>query len=448
MMAIGGVVGGGLFLGSGEVIHSAGPGAIFSYALVGLFMVFIMRMLGEMATVHPSSGSFSTYSHHEIGPWAGYTIGWLYLFYWIVTVTIESMMAAIIIHVWIPSLSIGIISFLCIALLTLTNIFSAKLFGEFEYWFSIIKVVAIVSFLIIGTTMIFGLFPHLESPGVSNLLDRGGLLPNGPNSLLLAISVVIFAYPGIEIPTIAAGESPNPQKAVMGAINSVIWRVLVFYIGSITILVTLLPWNSSSALESPFVTVLDMLNIPAASLIMNILILVAVLSCLNTGIYTTSRMLYSLAEKGDAPKIFLRVTKKGSPIWAVLGCTVFSFITLFSSTISPDKLYLLLINASACIALLVYLFVAVSHVRMRKRLEIEDPKALIVKMWLFPYLSYFVIAAMISLIVAMAFMETTRVQLLATLATTLIVLVSYSFTKFKKKESNQTEVEDGRRKTI
>jgi len=347
-----------------------------------------------------------------------------------------------IIHEWVPSLSIGVISFLCIALLTLTNIFSAKLFGEFEYWFCIIKVVAIVSFLIIGVAMIFGLFPHFEKPGVSNLINRGGLLPNGPESLLLAISVVIFAYPGIEIPTIAAGESPNPQKAVMAAINSVIWRILVFYIGSITILVTLLPWDSSSTLESPFVTVLDMLNIPGASLIMNILILVAVLSCLNTGIYTTSRMLYSLAEKGDAPKAFLRVTKKGSPIWAVLGCTVFSFITLFSSTVSPDKLYLLLINATACIALLVYLIVAVSHVRMRKRLERDNPKILIVKMWFFPYLTYFVITAMVSLIVAMAFMETTRIQLLATLATAVIVLVSYSLTKLKKKASNQTEEQE------
>ncbi|OVE34527.1 GABA permease [Priestia aryabhattai] len=438
MMAIGGVVGGGLFLGSGAVINSAGPSAVFSYALVGLFMVFIMRMLGEMSTVYPSSGSFSTYAHNEIGPWAGYTIGWLYLFYWIVVIAIESMMAAIIIHEWVPFMPVGIISFICIALLTLTNIFSAKLFGEFEYWFSIIKVVAIIAFLIIGTAMIMGLFPHIEKPGTSNLLDRGGLMPNGPSSLLLAISVVIFAFPGMEIATIAAGESPNPQKAVMAAINSVIWRVLIFYIGSVTILVTLLPWDSSSVLKSPFVTVLDMLGVPGASLIMNIIILVAVLSVLNTGIYTTSRMLYSLAEKGDAPKVFLRVTKKGSPIWAVLGCTGFSLITLLSSTVSPDKLYLLLINATACIALIVYLFVAISHVRMRNRLERDNPDALIVRMWLFPYLTYFVIISMAALVIAMAFIETTRLQLIATIVTTVIVLISYPLTKIKNKDSDQS----------
>ncbi|WP_410777727.1 amino acid permease [Ectobacillus funiculus] len=442
MMAIGGVIGGGLFLGSGAVIHSTGPGAVFSYALVGMFMVFIMRMLGEMSTVYPSSGSFSTYAHNEIGPWAGYTIGWLYWFYWVVVITIEAMMAGMIIHEWVPSISIGMIGFLCIVLLTLTNIFSARLFGEFEYWFSIIKVVAIVSFLIIGIAMIFGLFPHIEKPGVSNLLDRGGLMPNGFGSLLTAIMVVIFAYPGIEITTIAAGESPNPQKAVMAAINSVIWRILVFYIGSVTILVTILPWDSSSALKSPFVTVLDMLRIPGASLIMNIIILVAVLSVLNTGIYTTSRMLYSLAEKGDAPRVLLRVTKKGSPIWAVLGSTVFSLVALVSSTISPDKLYLLLINAIACIALIVYIVVALSHVRMRKRLERDNPEALIVRMWLFPYLTYFTIAAMVSVLIAMALIETNRSQLIATLITTAIVLASYFLTKLKKRSSDQIKSDE------
>ncbi|WP_445506413.1 amino acid permease [Niallia sp. 03190] len=438
MMAIGGVVGGGLFLGSGTVINSAGPGAVFTYALVGMFMVFIMRMLGEMSTAHPNSGSFSTYAYNEIGPWAGYTIGWLYWFYWVVVIAIEAMMAAIIIHEWVPFISVGILSLLCIILLTLTNFFSARLFGEFEYWFSIIKVVAIVSFLIIGVAMIFGLFPQVEKPGVSNLLDRGGIMPKGINSLLIAISVVIFAYPGIEIATIAAGESQNPKKAVMVAINSVIWRILVFYIGSVTILVTLLPWNSSSILKSPFVSVLDMLEIPGASLIMNIIILVSVLSVLNTGIYTTSRMLFSLAEKGDAPKALLRVTKKGAPIWAVLGSTVFSLITLLSSTISPDKLYVLLINATSCIALIVYLFVAISHVRMRKRLERNNPEALIVKMWFFPYLTYFTIAAMVCLLIAMAFMETTRIQLIATLTTTAIILISYVLTS-KKQGSKQTE---------
>jgi GABA permease len=425
MISIGGVIGGGLFVGSGAVINSAGPGAIFSYTLVGILVIFVMRMLGEMATVYPSSGSFSTYAHEEIGQWAGYTIGWLYWFFWAIVVPIEATIGASLLHNWFSFIPVWMLSLIVIVLLALTNVYSAKMFGEFEYWFAVIKVAAIVLFLILGITIIFGLVPVIQSPGISNLLGRGGLIPNGVGSILIGITIVIFAFPGAEIATIAAGESPNPKKSVMHAINSVIWRILVFYIGSISILVTLLPWDSSSLLKSPFVTVLNMVGIPAAAEIMNIIVLIAVLSCLNSGIYTASRMLYSLAQKKDAPSIFLRVSKRGAPVWAVLGSTIFSCICVIFSYVSPDKLFFFLVNASGAIMLLVYLVIAFTHLRMRKRLERENPEALVVKMWFYPYLTYLTIISLLGILISMAFISSERSQLFLTLVITGLVVCSF-----------------------
>jgi GABA permease len=440
MISIGGVIGGGLFVGSGAVINSTGPGAILAYMSVGALVIFLMRMLGEMATVYPSSGSFSTYAHNEIGPWAGYTVGWLYWFFWAVVIPIEAMIGASILHEWFPSLSVGALSIIIILLLTLTNLGSAKLFGEFEYWFAILKVVALVLFIILGAAIILGLIPNVEKPGVSNLLDRGGFLPNGITSILIGITIVVFAFPGTEIVTIAAGESPNPKKSVMVAINSVIWRILFFYVGSISVIVTILPWNSSTLLKSPFVTVLDMVGIPAAADIMSLIILIAVLSCLNSGLYTASRMLYSLSQKGDAPRIFSRVSKNGTPFWAVLGSTSFSYVCLISSIASPDKIFLYLINASGAIMLLVYLAIAVTQIYMRKRLERENPKALVVKMWLFPYLTYITILSMVAILVSMAFIDSARSQLTLTLSVALLVLVSYFiFKRANEQPSNYEE---------
>lgn len=440
MISIGGVIGGGLFMGCGAAIHSAGPGALFTYILVGLLVVFIMRMLGEMASVHPTSGSFSTYAEEEIGPWAGYTIGWLYWFFWASIIPVEAMMGASIIHSWFTFLPIGLLSFFFILALTLSNIFSVRTYGEFEYWFAAIKVVAIILFLILGAAIILGLVPSYKSPGLSNILGHGGLIPRGIGPVLLAMTTVLFSFPGSEIVTIAAVESPDPKRSVMFAINSVVWRILLFYIGSIFLIVMILPWNSSSILKSPFVMVLDRVGIPGASLLMSFVILTAVLSCLNSGLYTASRMLYSLAEKGNAPGIFSQVNHKGTPIWAVLGSTVFSLVCTILGFVSPDKLFVFLMNASGAVMLLVYLVIAVSELRMRKRLENDDPDSLIVKMWQFPFLTYVTIACLAGIFLYMALVDSTRSQVLLTSLVALVVVGS--FFAFKRETARQLSKED------
>lgn len=441
MISIAGVIGAGLFIGSGAVINASGPGAILSYAFAGAIVVLVMRMLGEMAAAHPTSGSFSTYASDAIGPWAGFTIGWLYWFFWVVVIAIEAIAGAAIMQYWIPDFPLWLMALILTVLLTLTNLFSVKSFGEFEYWFSLIKVISIGLFLVLGLCVIFGWYPGVGAPGTANLLGAGGFIPTGFGSVLLGITVVIFSFMGTEIVAIAAGESDHPGKAVRIATNSVIWRILIFYIGSIAIVVTLLPWNSANILVSPFVAVLDYIGIPAAAQLMNFVVLTAVLSCLNSALYANSRMLFGMAKKGDAPKAFLKLSKKGVPVRAILFSTVFSYIAVIFSYTSPDKIFLFLINSSGAVALLVYLVIAFSHLRMRRKLEKENPEALQLRMWLFPYLTYATIIVITGIYVAMLIIESLRVQALLTLLIASLTIISYFI--FARKKDRAEELDEG-----
>lgn len=432
MISLSGVIGAGLFVGSGIIISQTGPGAVLSYVFAGLIVVLVMRMLGEMATVNPNTGSFAVYAREGIGEWAGYTTGWLYWFFWVIVIALEAVAGAAIIHEWLPSVPVWLISVTLILLLLLTNIFSVKSFGEFEYWFSIIKIGSIILFLILGVSVILGVVPNIESPGVSNLMNMGGFMPNGISSVLVGVAIVFHAFVGVEIPAIAAGETSDPVKSVRKALNSVVWRILIFYIGSITILVTLLPWNSASLLKSPFVAALESLGIPYAPLIMNIVVLTALLSCLNSGLYTSSRMLFSLSKKGDAPKMFAKVSKSGVPIYAVIASTLFGFICTIFNYISPDKIFFFLVNSSGGVGILVYLAIAVSHLRLRKRMEKENPGVFKIKMWLFPYLTYATIIAMISVLTLMAFIDSQRPQFIFTMLFSFIVICSFFIVRQKK----------------
>ncbi|KAB2332246.1 amino acid permease [Cytobacillus depressus] len=436
MIALGGVIGAGLFVGSGAAIHKTGPGILVSYAIAGTLVFLIMRLLGEMATANPTSGSFSEYARDTIGPWAGVTVGWLYWFQWVVVIAIEAIAGAAIIHLWYPELPMWFLTFALTLSLTLTNIYSVKSFGEFEYWFAMIKVASIIAFLILGVSIIFG-FSSSSSVGVTNLVQNGGFFPHGISAVFLGIITVFFSFAGTEVATIAAAESKDPVKSVGKAINSTIMRVLIFYIGSIAVVVTLLPWDSANVLQSPFVAVLEYLEIPFAAHIMNFIVLTAVLSCLNAGLYTTSRMMFSLANKGDAPKYFLKLNKKGVPARAVFASTIFSYVAVIMSFISPEVVFLFLVNSSGAIILLVYLVIAFSQLRMRKKLERDNPEALKMKMWLYPYLTYATIIGIIAILVSMGLIESTRSQLYSTLILTFLIIVCNHL--FRKNKNNVEE---------
>ncbi|KPC58961.1 amino acid permease [Streptomyces chattanoogensis] len=422
MIAIGGVIGAGLFVGSGAGIAAAGPGILISYALTGLLVVLVMRMLGEMAAASPTSGSFSAYADRALGRWAGFTIGWLYWFFWSVVLAVEATAAATILTGWVPAVPQWAWALLVMIVLTGTNLVSVGSFGEFEFWFAGIKVVAIVVFLVVGALAVFGLPPGDHAVGLSNLTGQGGFLPHGPGAILSGMLLVVFSFMGSEIVTLAASESPNPVQAVRKAVSSVIWRIALFYLGSIAVIVTLLPWNDPAVRKSPYVAVLESLDIPYAGTVMDVVVLTAVLSCLNSGLYTASRMAFSLGERGDAPKSFATVNKGGVPAVATWASVAFGFIATIFSYTSKDTVFQFLLNSSGAVALFVWLVICFSQLRMRRDIERNTPERLTVRMWLYPWLTYATIGLIVFVVGYMFYDPDGREQMVLSVVAAVVVL--------------------------
>ncbi|MDA0162757.1 amino acid permease [Solirubrobacter ginsenosidimutans] len=418
MISLGGVIGAGLFVGSGAVINQTGPAAVLSYLAAGLLVVLVMRMLGEMAVANPSTGSFADYAGLAMGNWARFVVGWLYWYFWVIVLAVEAAAGAGIIQEWLPGVPIWASSLVLMLALTATNLVSVKAFGEFEFWFASIKVVAILVFIAIAMVYVIG---H----GVPELTANGGFAPKGGVAILSGIVIVIFAFVGAEIATIAAAESKEPGEAVTRATNSVIVRVLTFYVLSIFLIVAILPWNSAELGKSPFAAALGEIGFPAAEQVMNAVVLTAVLSCLNSGLYVASRMNFALARSGDAPQWMVRLNGRGVPARAILIATSVGFLSVIANVISPEKVFLFLLNSSGAVALFVYLLIAVSQLVLRRRLEKENPEHIQVRMWLYPYLTWFTIAAIVVVIGSMAFVDDVRSQLYLGLLSVAVVLAAY-----------------------
>lgn len=440
MIAIGGVIGAGLFVGSSSGIAAAGPAILVSYALVGTMVVLVMRMLGEMAAARPTSGSFSTYADQALGRWAGFSIGWLYWFFWVVVLAVEATAGAVILNGWIPAVPQWGWALIVMVVLTLTNLVSVGSYGEFEFWFAGIKVVAIGGFVVIGLLAVFGVLPGSDNPGAgfAHLTDAGGFMPQGAGAILTGVLMVVFSFMGSEIVTLAAGESEDPQRAVTKATNSVIWRIGVFYLGSIFVVITLLPWNDKSIVkDGSYVAALNSIGIPHAGQVMNVIVLTAVLSCLNSGLYTASRMAFSLGQRGDAPKSFARTNTRGVPQTAILGSVVFGFVAVWFNYQWKDTVFDFLLNSSGAVALFVWLMIAFTQLRMRGIILREQPEKLVVKMWLFPYLTWVTIAMISFVLVYMLTDEAGRKQVLLSLLAAAFV-VAFSLIREKVRPRVET----------
>jgi GABA permease len=375
MIAIGGIIGAGLFVGTGPILNQAGPATILTYLLTGTILILIMRMLGEMAVAQPSVGSFSDYSRMALGNWAGFAVGWLYWYFWAIVVGFEAVVAAGILGQYIPGVAPWLISLILILLLTATNLYSVGSYGEFEFWFAGIKVAAIIIFIVLAALFIIGVIPG-GGVGISNLYDEGGFFPNGSLVMFSGVVTVIFAFVGAEIVTIAASESNEPERGIARATNQVIIRILLFYVVSVFFVACVVPWNITFAEEvirSPFTVAFERMGIPFAPDIMNFVVLTAVLSVLNSSLYTTSRMLFALTRHNDAPQFFLHTTRRGVPIWAILAGTSFGYVSVLIYYFFPAQVFTWLINASGAIALFAYLLIAISELFMRRRLEREAP---------------------------------------------------------------------------
>lgn len=440
MIAIGGVIGAGLFVGSSSGIAAAGPAILVSYALVGTMVVLVMRMLGEMAAARPTSGSFSTYADQALGRWAGFSIGWLYWFFWVVVLAVEATAGAVILNGWIPSVPQWGWALIVMVVLTLTNLVSVGSYGEFEFWFAGIKVVAIGGFVVIGLLAVFGVLPGSDNPGAgfAHLTDAGGFMPQGAGAILTGVLMVVFSFMGSEIVTLAAGESEDPQRAGTKATNSVIWRIGVFYLGSIFVVITLLPWNDKSIVkDGSYVAALNSIGIPHAGQVMNVIVLTAVLSCLNSGLYTASRMAFSLGQRGDAPKSFARTNARGVPQTAILGSVVFGFVAVWFNYQWKDTVFDFLLNSSGAVALFVWLMIAFTQLRMRGIILREQPEKLVVKMWLFPYLTWVTIAMISFVLIYMLTDEAGRKQVLLSLLAAAFV-VAFSLIREKVRPRVET----------
>jgi len=408
LIALGGIIGAGLFVGSSAAINMAGPSVLISYGLSGVLVFLIMRMLGEMAVARPGAGSFAEYSALSLGHWAGFMTGWLYWYFWVITVGVETIAGATLIHHWMAT-PIWLIGLVLIVVMTATNLMSVRMYGEFEFWFASLKVGAIAVFILIGLGFIFGFGPG-ASEAMNLWTDHGGVFPRGLAAPFAAIPVVIFSMMGSEVATIAAAETKDPAHNVARAARTVSLRILVFYVFSIAIIISVAPWDSFVPGDSPFTKSLETMRIPGAGFLMSVVAVTAVLSCLNSGLYITSRMLYELARRGDAPAIFAVTSASRVPRLGILLGTLAGFLAALASIISPNGVFLFLINTSGAIILFIYMIIAFGQIRFRQRLEAQGEK-LKLKMWLFPWLSYAVILGIGAVLVVMAFTPEQRIQL-------------------------------------
>ncbi|MEX0172464.1 amino acid permease [Streptomyces sp. LMG1-1-1.1] len=363
MIALGGAIGAGLFVGSGFGIAAAGPGILVAYALAGVLTVLVMRMLGEMSAARPVTGAFAEHARRAFGPWAGLLAGWMYWALLVVSVAAEAVGAAHIVAGWVP----GVPGWAWVAVFmsgfTVSNLAGVRNFGEMEFWFAGLKIAAIGGFLVLGVVVVAGLLPGHPSPGVGHLTGDGGFLPHGWHGVAVGMVAAVFAFGGLETVTIAAAESDDPVRAVRAGVRAVMWRVAVCYLGSMAVIVTLVPWNAPGVADGPYAAVMDSIGVPGAADVMKAVVLVALLSAMNANIYGSSRMLYALVGRGDAPRAVGRL-RTGVPYAAVLASAAFGFVSVVLSLLWPQTVFPFLLNSIGAAILLVWALIAASHLRL------------------------------------------------------------------------------------
>ncbi len=422
MISFGGIIGAGLFVGSSGAVAKAGPGVLLTYAASGLLIFLIMRMLGELAVARPGQGTFVQYSALALGPWAGFVTGWLYWYFWVFTVGAETVAGAKLLQaagLGAPEWAIGL---LLVVGTAVSNLLSVRAYGELEFWFAVIKVSAIVAFIAIG----LGFIALLRLPAAAaTLLDHGGILPLGWRGLLAAMPVVVFSMMGSEVAAIAAAESGDPAGNVARAARAVALRILSFYVLSVLVIVAIVPWDTVVAGVSPFKSVLDLIGIPGSGALMSLVIITAVLSCLNSGVYITSRMLHELARNGDAPAFLGATARNRVPVAGILAGCAAGLLAALAQMILSEDVFTLLAGTSGDIILVVYLILACAQIRERRRLAAIGVTPAF-RMWFFPGLSYAVVLAIVGVLLLLAFIPGQRLTLVLSGITVVLVFAALS----------------------
>lgn len=427
MIALGGAIGTGLFYGSASTIQLAGPAISLSYLIGGCVIYFIMRMLGEMAVDNPVSGSFSSYANTYCHEFVGFISGWNYWMNYVIVSMVELTAVGIYINYWLPDVPQWVSALVCLVVITLINLINVRMYGEFEFYAAIVKVVAICCMIIFGLFLIFtdmGPFPG----NFSNLWAHGGYLPNGWWGLALSLVVVMFSFGGIELIGITAGEADEPDKSIPKAINQVIWRILLFYIGTLLVLMTLYPWNQVGQEASPFVQIFDKIGIPAAANLLNIVVLTAAVSVYNSAIYSNSRMLYGLAQQGNAPKFLLKLSGHGVPTSGIFISSGITLIAVVLNYLFPGKVFMYLLSIAVAAVLVSWFIIIVTHLRFRKA-KMREGKAdsLHFKSLGYPVINYICIAFLVFIAFMMYQIPDTQMALFILPVWLIVLALGYVF---------------------
>ncbi|MEL7551812.1 amino acid permease [Pseudomonas protegens] len=416
MLSLGGVIGTGLFMGSGVTINQGGPwGAILSYLVAGFLMYLVMVCLGELSVQMPVSGSFQAHATKYIGPATGFMIGWVYWMSWATTVGLEFTAAGMLMQRWFPGVPIWYWSALFVALLFGINALATRAFGEAEYWFAGVKVLAILSFIVVGALVIFGVI-DLPSGAPAPMFDNlkgDSLFPNGLPAVFAVMMTVVYAFQGCEIMGVAAGETDQPEKSIPRAVRNVVFRVLIFYVLAVMVLAAIIPWQQAGLVESPFVQVFDMVGIPYAADLMNFVILTAILSVGNSGLYASTRILWAMSKSGMAPKALSPLSKQGVPLRALFITLCFALISLMTSFIAADTLFMVLMAVSGMAGTVTWIVIALAQYRFRRQFLREGGQLHQLKYrapW-FPLVPLLCIVLCSSLFVFLALDETQRPSL-------------------------------------
>ncbi|KRD82689.1 D-alanine/D-serine/glycine permease [Bacillus sp. Root147] len=431
LIAIGGTIGTGLFLGSGKAIQLAGPSIIFAYLIVGIALFFVMRALGELLLSKAGYQSLTDIAEEYLGPWASFVTGWTYWFCWIMTAMADVIAVGVYVKYWfnIPQ---WIPALICVIILLGLNLLTVKLFGELEFWFALIKVITILALIIIGVILlVMGFKTDAGSVTVQNLWNHGGLFPNGVSGFLLSFQMVIFAYVGVELVGVSAAETSNPQKNIPSAINKIPLRILFFYVGALIVLLFINPWMELNAAESPFVKTFSLVGIPLAAGIINFVVLTSAASACNSGMFSTSRILYNLSKNDQGPSKFAKLNKNHVPSNGLFVSTLVISAGALLSKLIPDQAFGIVTTISAICFIWVWSIILICHLRYKKtRPQLHAASAF--KAPLTPFINYVVLALFVVILVIMLFSDATRPALLLTPVWFILLFIFY-WTRRKKK---------------
>lgn len=434
LLAIGGAIGTGLFLGSGRSIHLAGPSILLAYLITGVLCFFVMRALGEVLLSNLNYHSFVDFVYEYFGEKAAFITGWTYWFCWISLAMADLTAAGLYIQYWLPGIPQWVPSFIVLVVLLVMNLTAVKHFGEMEFWFALIKVIAILSLIGIGTLMIIqGFSTDINVSSFTNLWSHGGWFPNGITGFVLSFQMAVFAFTGIELVGLTAGETENPAHVIPQAINNIPIRVIIFYIGALGIIMSIYPWNAVSPDKSPFVQVFAAMGIAAAASIVNFVVLTAAASACNSGIFSTSRMVYSLAREGNAPASMKNLTASHVPSRATLFSAAVIFLSVILNYIMPESVFVLITSISTFCFIFIWAMMVLCHLKYRQTKPAEAAKNPF-RMPLYPVINYIILAFFAFVLVVLALNAETRVALFVTPVWFILLAVLYKFCVVRHKE--------------